>query len=107
MGGDACHKEMESKIKPIEDKYSKLAEFEFVPSDEELAKKAQMRPAMEKFHDTLAQADILINKEKKKMKAGLEQDLVAFGQGIKDVKMAFMEQALSLHDRGGPVCVCR
>ena len=53
-------------IKPVEDSYSKLAEFEFVPSDEELAKKARMRSAMEKFHDTLAQADIFTNKEKKK-----------------------------------------
>ena len=40
------------------------------------------------------------------MKAGLEQELVAFGQGIKDVKIAFVKQALSLHDRGGLVCVC-
>mmetsp|Transcript_14483 Transcript_14483/g.50911 ORF Transcript_14483/g.50911 Transcript_14483/m.50911 type:complete len:4419 (-) Transcript_14483:356-13612(-) len=86
--------DMENRITPIEAKYAKLAEFEFVPPDEELSKKAQMRPAMEKFRDTtLVEAEIRINKEKKKMKAGLEQDLAAFGQGIRDVKTDFSKQA--------------
>mmetsp|Transcript_64893 Transcript_64893/g.119431 ORF Transcript_64893/g.119431 Transcript_64893/m.119431 type:complete len:4522 (+) Transcript_64893:77-13642(+) len=93
---DQCRKEdedMENRISPIEAKYAKLAEFEVVPPDEELVKKAQMRPAMEKFRETLAQAEMINNKEKKKMKAGLEQDLAAFGQSIREVKANFMVQA--------------
>merc|ERR1712232_674159 len=93
---DQCRKDdedMENKITPIEAKYAKLAEFEVVPGDDELAKKALMRPAMEKFRETIAQAEVINNKEKKKMKAGLEQDLVAFGQSIKDVRQAFSVSA--------------
>ncbi|OLP74504.1 hypothetical protein AK812_SmicGene45933, partial [Symbiodinium microadriaticum] len=69
---EQCRKDdsdMESKIKPIEDKYAKLGEFE-----------AQMRPAMETFRETLVEAEMRISKAKKLMKAGLEQDLGSFGQ---------------------------
>ncbi|CAE8702622.1 unnamed protein product, partial [Polarella glacialis] len=85
--------DMENKIAPIEAKYAKLAEFEVVPHDEELARKALMRPAMEAFRETLAEAEIRISKEKKKMKAGLEQDLGGFAQSIRDVKTEFAKFA--------------
>lgn len=39
---------------------------------------------MEKFKDTLREADVRITKEKKKMKTGLEQDIQGFAQSIKD-----------------------
>eukprot|EP00928_Gymnodinium_smaydae_P048232 TRINITY_DN3222_c2_g2_i2.p1 TRINITY_DN3222_c2_g2~~TRINITY_DN3222_c2_g2_i2.p1 ORF type:complete len:3935 (+),score=1014.18 TRINITY_DN3222_c2_g2_i2:1731-11807(+) len=84
---------MENRIAPVEAKYAKLAEFEVIPPDDELQKKAQLRPAMDKFKDTLSAAEILINKEKKKMKANLEQDLQAFAQSIKDVRSNFAVQA--------------
>ncbi|CAK0888334.1 unnamed protein product [Prorocentrum cordatum] len=93
---EQCRKDdetMEDKIKPIEDKYAKLQEFEVTPPDSELAKKAQMRPAMEEFRSTLVEADIRINKEKKKMKAGLEQELINFLQNVKDAKVDFQRRA--------------
>lgn len=85
--------DMENRIGPVEAKYAKLTEFEVVPADEELQRKALLRPAMEKYKETLTQAELIINKEKKKMKAGLEQDLQAFAQNIKDVKASFTLQA--------------
>jgi len=85
--------EMEQKIEPIEAKYLKLAEFEVVPSDEEMQRKAQMRPQMETFRETLVEAEMRISKSKKQMKAGLEQDLAGFGQGIRDVKTDFGRHA--------------
>jgi dynein heavy chain len=93
---DQCRKDdedMENRISPIEAKYAKLAEFEVVPAEEELSKKAQMRPLMEKFRETLMAAEVINNKERKKMKAGLETDLSTFQQSIKDVKAAFMTNA--------------
>eukprot|EP00435_Cladocopium_sp_Y103_P036812 s634_g9.t1 len=93
---DQCRKddeEMENKIKPIEDKYAKLQEFEVMPSDEELQRKAQMRPQMETFRETLVEAEMRISKSKKQMKAGLEQDLGSFGQSIRDVKTDFGRHA--------------
>eukprot|EP00403_Amphidinium_massartii_P034765 CAMPEP_0178446682 /NCGR_PEP_ID=MMETSP0689_2-20121128/40951_1 /TAXON_ID=160604 /ORGANISM="Amphidinium massartii, Strain CS-259" /LENGTH=257 /DNA_ID=CAMNT_0020071557 /DNA_START=54 /DNA_END=823 /DNA_ORIENTATION=- len=93
---DQCRKddeEMEGKISPIEAKYAKLAEFDVVPEESELSRKNQMRVSMEKFKETLQQAEMIISKEKKKMKAGLEQDLATFGQSIRDVKVAFSAQA--------------
>ena len=61
---EQCRKDdadMENKIKPIEEKYAKLAEFEVQPSDEELQQKAQMRPRMETFRETLVEAEMRIS----------------------------------------------
>ncbi|CAK9054035.1 Dynein axonemal heavy chain 2 (Axonemal beta dynein heavy chain 2) (Ciliary dynein heavy chain 2) [Durusdinium trenchii] len=98
---EQCRKddaEMENKIKPIEDARPVLHETlgfgsEVVPSDEELQRKAQMRPQMETFRETLVEAEIRISKSKKQMKAGLEQDLGSFGQSIRDVKTDFGRHA--------------
>merc|ERR1712087_912283 len=93
---DQCRKEdseMENRIKPVEDKYAKLAEFEVIPPDEELNRKAQLRPEMERFKLTLSEADRELGKHKKVMKAGLETELQSFASSIKDVKSTFAKGA--------------
>jgi dynein heavy chain len=93
---DSCKKDvqtMEDRFKPIEDMYAKLAEFEVVPTEEEVAKKSAMRPRFEEFQKTLDVAGTILVKSKKAMKGTLENDMINFAQSIKELRAAFTQNA--------------
>merc|ERR1719316_553730 len=93
---EKCKKDvqtMDDRFQPIDDQYAKLQEFEYVVTEEELAKKAAMRAEFEKFTKTLDVAGTILIKSKKAMKGTLENDLITFAQSIKDLRTVFSQNA--------------
>ena len=84
---------------PNEATPDKLAEFEVAPQDDELAKKALMRPQTQKPRETIVQAEVITSKEKKKMEVSPEADLSNSGQSIRNMKVT-LEKTAPYRDDG-------
>ncbi|CAD7941177.1 unnamed protein product [Amoebophrya sp. A25] len=79
------------RIEPIEAMYAKLTEFDVAVSEEETARKNNLRAAFEEFCDQLGQSETIMGKAKKTMKAAFEGESAAFKQSVKDLKKTLQQ----------------
>jgi hypothetical protein len=84
---------MEDKIVPREEQYQKLLDFEVTPPIEEIKKKNGLRDMLLDFRNSMLQAENLLGKSKKSMRAQLENDLITFQQTVRDCKAEFQRGA--------------
>ncbi|CEL98551.1 unnamed protein product [Vitrella brassicaformis CCMP3155] len=84
---------LEDRIQPVEDQYAKLAEFDVQVGDDEEAMKKSLRPALETFKTTLVEADQILAKSKKIMKAELESNLGQFQKQAAEAQKVFKAAA--------------